>query len=463
MKNFKETVLLRAIKAFAVVLAVIPFAFCWYYYFADILYTPFYNRGNWFIIALFVLIYVVLARVYDAFWISVNRVSEIVYSQSLTALITDFIMYIITWLLIRSLPNILPMLAILAVQILFSVIWSVLAQKWYYHVFPPQKTAVIFDKDYRIEQLIEMYGLDKKFDIRFRLNISDCTHDLSILEDVNTVFISGVQSHERNIILKYCIARGINVYVLPRIGDIIMSGASHIHMFHLPMLRVGRHSPYPEEAFLKRAFDIILSSLMLLLASPVMLITAIAIKISDGGTVFYRQKRLTQNGKVFHILKFRSMRMDAEKDGIARLSTGDADNRITPIGKIIRKVRIDELPQLLNILQGSMSIVGPRPERPEIAEQYERELPEFRLRLQVKAGLTGYAQVYGKYNSTPYDKLQMDLMYIAHPNLFEDLRIIFATVKILFVPESTDGISEGQTTAADTPVDAQEFAVSGSK
>ena len=114
---------------------------------------------------------------------------------------------------------------------------------------------------------------------------------------------------------------------------------------------------------------------------------------------------------------------------------------------MIRKLRIDELPQLLNILSGSMSVVGPRPERPEIAKQYEEDLPEFKLRLQVKAGLTGYAQVYGKYNTTPYDKLQMDLMYIANPSFVEDLRIIFATIKILFVPESTDGIAEGQTTA----------------
>jgi lipopolysaccharide/colanic/teichoic acid biosynthesis glycosyltransferase len=142
------------------------------------------------------------------------------------------------------------------------------------------------------------------------------------------------------------------------------------------------------------------------------------------------------------------MRVDAEKDGVARLSSGENDDRITPIGKFIRKVRIDELPQLFNILVGDMSIVGPRPERPEIAAEYEKELPEFALRLQAKAGLTGYAQVYGKYNTIPYDKLQMDLMYIAHPSLLEDLQIIFATIKILFMPESTEGIDADKTTAA---------------
>ena len=156
---------------------------------------------------------------------------------------------------------------------------------------------------------------------------------------------------------------------------------------------------------------------------------------------------MIKDRKEFYVLKFRSMRVDAEKDGVARLSTGDNDDRITPVGKVIRKFRLDELPQLINILEGSMSIVGPRPERPEIAEQYEKELPEFALRLQAKAGLTGYAQVYGKYNTEPYDKLMMDLMYISNPSFTEDLKIMFATIKVLFEPESTDGVDEGKTTA----------------
>ena len=140
------------------------------------------------------------------------------------------------------------------------------------------------------------------------------------------------------------------------------------------------------------------------------------------------------------------MKVDAEKDGVARLAS-ENDDRITPIGKFIRAVRLDELPQLINILCGDMSIVGPRPERPEIAEQYEKEMPAFSLRLQVKAGLTGFAQVYGKYNSTPYDKLQMDLMYVNKMSITEDLRLMFATLRILFIPESTEGIADGQTTA----------------
>ena len=177
-----------------------------------------------------------------------------------------------------------------------------------------------------------------------------------------------------------------------------------------------------------------------------MLLTAIALKLDYHGPVFYRQKRLTLNGKEFNIIKFRSMRCDAEKDGVARLA-GDNDDRITRVGAFIRKCRIDELPQIFNIFLGQMSMVGPRPERPEIAKEYEDVMPEFALRLQVKAGLTGYAQVYGKYNTTPYDKVQMDLIYVAKQSFTEDLRLMLMTFKILFVPSSTEGIAADQRTA----------------
>jgi lipopolysaccharide/colanic/teichoic acid biosynthesis glycosyltransferase len=212
------------------------------------------------------------------------------------------------------------------------------------------------------------------------------------------------------------------------------------------MLMVEKYNPTPEYLIQKRAFDIVVAGLALILFSPIMAILAVVIRM-DGGTAFYRQKRLTKDGKVFEILKFRSMRMDAEKDGVARLSSGEADPRITKVGRFIRACRLDELPQLINIIKGDMSIVGPRPERPEIAEEYKKDLPEFDLRLQCKCGLTGFAQVYGQYNTTPYDKLLMDLMYIAQPSMVEDLKICFATVKILFMKDSTEGIAEGQTTA----------------
>ena len=448
MKNVKHDLGLRIVKMLPIIFAVVPFALMWYLYFADRIMVPFFNKGNWMVIALFLVIYVNFARIYDAFLVSLTRISEMIYSQSLAILISDAIMFVVIWLLNRYFPNLLPCLATLAVQILLTGLWALLAHIWYFKAFPPAKTAVVYDRNYNLENLLQEYGLEKKFDVQLTVDADSCAEDLSVLEGYESVFICGVPSHVRNTILKHCIEKGIVVYALPRVGDLIMSSAKRMHMFHLPMMRVDRWNPTPEYLFFKRLFDIVSSALVLLVLSPVMLITAIAIKATDGGPVFYKQNRLTKDGKVFKVLKFRSMRVDAEKDGVARLSTGDKDDRITPVGRVIRKLRIDELPQLLNILGGSMSVVGPRPERPEIAAQYEEELPEFRLRLQTKAGLTGYAQVYGKYNTTPYDKLQMDLMYIAKPSFLEDLRIIFATIKIIFIPESTDGVAEGQTTAA---------------
>lgn len=456
MKNPKHDIGCRLIKILAIVLVTVPFAVCWYVYFADTIRNPFFNRGNWAIIAIFAALYMTFARVYDAFWISVNKGAELIYSQILSILISDALMYIVIWLLNHNLPNILPCLATLAVQLAIATIWSLLARVWYFASFPPSKTAVISSRRRDVASLFPQYGLDRKFDVQRIMEPASCVEDMTKLQEFRTVFIGDVRSHDRNLILKYCIANDIDVYVLPRIGDIIMSGAHKMHMFHLPVLRVGRRSLRPEHAFFKRLCDILFSALGLLILSPVMIVTAIAIKATDGGPVFYKQVRLTKNGKHFKVIKFRSMRVDAEKDGKARLSTGDKDDRITPVGRIIRKVRIDELPQLFNILSGSMSLVGPRPERPEIAEEYEQILPEFRLRLQAKAGLTGYAQVYGKYNTTPYDKLQMDLMYIANPSFLEDLRIMLATIKILFQAESTDGVTEGQTTAIEVRSESED-------
>lgn len=446
MSIFIREFILRLLKLFNVFLITIPFAWGWFNYYAQHIALPFYDRGNWVVVALYAVLYMIFGRVYGGFWISLNRISESVYSQALAVMMTSGIMYVVTVLLERQLPNIWPVLAAFAVQLVLSGLWSMAAHVAYYILFPATKTIIVYDERQGMEKLIQDYGFEKKFTVIKTLTVEQCIANIDLLRNSQTVFVSGVHSHERNVILKYCVEHGIMMYLVPRIGDVLMSGAQQMHMFHLPMLRVGRYNPSPWHTIAKRTFDVVSAGALFLVISPLMLITAIAIK-TDGGPVFYKQRRLTQDGKEFDVLKFRSMRVDAEKDGVARLSTGDKDDRITKVGHFIRKVRIDELPQLLNIIGGSMSVVGPRPERPEIASQYVKEMPEFSLRLQAKAGLTGYAQVYGKYNTTPYDKLQMDLMYISNPSFWEDLRIIFATIKILFVPESTEGVAEGQKTA----------------
>lgn len=447
---------LRLIKALNAIVLSASFAGVWYGYYANMITAPFFNKGNWAMILIFLLLYVILGKTYDSFLISYYRISQIVYNQSLAVFVSDAIMFLIIWLLTKTFPWIVPGLLMFMAQIVLIVAWAVLAHRWYFHQFKPQKSAVVYDVREGMEKLIDDYGFSKKFKVTSTMPVTECLEKLDSLKALDTVFLSGIHSHERNIILKYCIANSVRVMVIPRIGDVIMSGAKKMHLFYLPMLMVERCSLSPEFEFVKRLTDMIISGLALVLLSPFMLVTAAAIKLTDKGPVFYRQIRLTKDGKEFEILKFRSMRVDAEKDGVARLSTGARDDRITPIGRIIRACRADELPQLINVLKGEMSIVGPRPERPEIAAQYEEQMPEFRLRLQVKAGITGYAQVYGKYNTTPYDKLQMDLMYIAHPSIIEDLAIMFATVKILFLPESTEGIGEGAVTAIGANPDAGE-------
>ncbi len=446
-ENMRHQLWLRTIKLLNAVLITVPFGICWYRYYAERLYSPFYAKGDMLVVALFLILYIIFGRIYSGFTISLLRISELVYSQFLAILFTNAILYFVTWLLTRFLPNPIPLILAILAEVLISILWSVTAHKLYFYRVEPIRTSIIWDMRRGMEELVTSYGLDKRFRVVSTPNVWEVfkTPD-KYLDDVGAVFLCGIHSHERNQIIKSCVRRGIRVYVIPRVGDLIMESAKPMHMFHIPILKLERYNPAPEYLFIKRTFDIIASCTALILFSPLMLIVAVLIR-RDGGSALYHQKRLTKNGKEFYILKFRSMRVDAEKDGIARLSTGERDDRITPIGHVIRACRIDELPQFINILKGEMSIVGPRPERPEIAAQYEKELPEFSLRLQAKAGLTGYAQVFGKYNTTPRDKLLMDLQYIARPGIAQDLEIIFATVKILFLPESTEGIGEDQTTA----------------
>ena len=260
------------------------------------------------------------------------------------------------------------------------------------------------------------------------------------------VVLWDIPTADRNRLLKYCYSRSIRVYMMPKIPDVLIKGSDQLHLFDTPIFLTREYALTVEQRIAKRLIDIICSLLLLLIASPFMLITAIAIKCYDGGPVLYKQVRCTRGAKEFMIMKFRSMRVDAEKDGVARLAAKN-DSRITPVGRFIRAVRIDELPQLFNILKGDMSFIGPRPERPEIIRQYMEEMPEFAFRMKVKAGLAGYAQVYGKYNTTPYDKLKLDLSYIENYSVWLDLKLMLLTLKILIKPESTEGIESTQVTA----------------
>ena len=446
LENIKHDLTLPAVKGLNVAALTAAFFLGWSLFYVGFMGSTALKWTGYILSGLFFFMYALFGKVYDAFMISTNRISELVYSQALAAIISDGMMYVVICLLMRRWMNPLGIFCVFVVQMVLAVIWCVGAHRWYFASFPARRSAVIYDIRRGMDQLIREYGMDKKFDVQLKVHAEECVKNPDMLKGMEAVFLSGVHSHERNILLKYCIINSISVYVIPRIGDILMSGTKPVHMFHLPILRADRYNPPLGYLIAKRTFDIVAAGLALIVTSPVFLLTAIAIKREDGGPVFYKQERLTKNGKKFYIHKFRSMRVDSEKEG-ARLAM-KGDSRVTPVGKVLRNIHFDELPQIFNILKGDMSLVGPRPERPEIAAQYKREIPEFDYRLKVKAGLTGFAQVYGKYNTTPYDKLKLDLTYIENYSILLDFKLLFLTFKILFQKENTEGVEQWQVTAA---------------
>ena len=442
-----KTLIMRALKGLNVLITTVLFSLCWSSHYAPELGRLQFAEYIAVVTLLYVVVVIMLDRIYNALMVGSYRISQMIYSQGLTALLSAVIAYLVVVLINLRLVSPLPLIITVMLQVVWSTVWCIVANRLYFVLNDPKKTVIIYCNDNELRKFNEIKHFDKKFQVvRYIKKPESCEQLLEGLQGAEAVFVTDLEMNTRNTVAKYCIKHNVQCYIQPHVGDVITAGAEHMQMFNLPIMRIQKANPHLEYLVIKRLIDIIVALLAIIITSPFMLVTALAIKLYDHGPVFYKQVRLTKNRKVFKILKFRSMRTDAEKNGIARLSTKD-DDRITPVGKIIRKIRFDELPQLFNILKGDMTIVGPRPERPEIAEQYEKEIPSFDLRLQVKAGLTGYAQIYGKYNTEPYDKLKMDLMYINHMSVMEDLRLILATVKILFVPESTEGIEGGQTTA----------------
>ena len=429
------------VKMVNIVLLMIPFLICWTLYYEPRTTTVGSKQVSVLVMITFFFICYYFGQRLDCFRVSILQIRDVIFGEVLATMITDIIMYILIWMLSVHLPNLIPGLIAWVGQCVIGVIWAYVMHQSYFSTHPPLRTIVIYDERMGMENLIHTYGLEKRFNIKTVYPVESIMDKLEVMEEFDAAFLCGIHSRERNIILKHCISHKIKLFMIPRIADVMMRGSEQIHMLHLPILKTQRYKPSIEYQIIKRTMDIVVSGIATIVLSPLFLITAIAVK-SDGGPAFYKQKRLTKDGKVFEILKFRSMRVDAEKYSGAVLSAGENDPRITKVGRIIRACSLDELPQLLNILKGDMSLVGPRPERPELQKEIEKEVPEFGLRLQAKAGLTGYAQVYGKYNTTFYDKLLMDLMYISKPSILEDLTIMLATVKILTSKESTEGVGE---------------------
>ncbi len=453
MSEQKKNSIIRGYKLLHCILTIVLFAVAFNLFYGYKYDIVDHTKRYWIVVAIYTVMYLFSRRTYNAYDVDLSRVGMLIYSQTISQIITCGIVYAILFIdftgLVYPIPilNPLPLIGLLVVQFAFNCAWSFSAKWLYSKMFSAKRTVIIYRNEADYRGLQEVYRYEKDFKVE--KVVKGPTDVYELLEEIKgyeAVFVAGINATMRNGVSKYCIEHNVPCYIAPHVGDIIMMGAKHIEHFSVPIFRMERSAPKIEYEIVKRGVDIVCSLLGIIVTSPFMLITALAIKLYDKGPALYKQVRLTKDGREFKILKFRSMRTNAESDGVARLAT-DNDDRITPVGKIIRACRLHQLTQLINILKGDMSFVGPRPERPEIAKQYEEKLHSFPLRLQVRAGLTGLAQVYGKYNTDPYDKLQMDLMYVNNMSPFEDLKLIFATIKILFMRESTSGVEEGQMTA----------------
>lgn len=421
----------------------------YYYYLKIIRYdSKLYFKGFILVLAVYMVFLYLFTNTYGGLKIGVMKRMELFLSHFFALLGTNAATYCQLSLMHGYLVPPGPLLALTAGQVFFSGGWIWMAYRVYRRIFPPRRLLLVYGER-SIEDIMHKFASRKdKYEITKCMNVREGADTVldELEKEYDGVVLWDIPTAVRNKLLKYCYSRSVRVYMMPKIPDVIIKGAEQLHLFDTPILLTREFALTVEQRIIKRGIDVICALLLLVLASPFMAITAIVIRLYDGGPVLYRQIRCTRDGKQFGILKFRSMRVDAEKDGVARLASQN-DSRITPIGKFIRAVRIDELPQLFNILKGDMSFIGPRPERPEIIAQYLKEMPEFAFRLKVKAGLAGYAQVYGKYNTTPYDKLKLDLTYIENYSVWLDIKLMLLTLKILFKPESTEGVDASQVTA----------------
>lgn len=453
MDPYKKTILFFMSLASIILMAAL-FSYFWYSIYADTMYVyRFYRRGNYAIIALYAVLQYFFAQTYGALRIGQLRRIEVILSQFLSSFIANVVMYFIISLLAFRLVNPVAMLIMQALDFVIAILWAVCTTILYNRIFQPWKILLIYGERpaagliYKVEARRDKYAIYDAIDVKEGLDAIG-----ERMKHFQAVIIGDIAVDKRNEVLKYCYQHKIRTYVIPKISDILLMGADRIHIFDTPFSLVKGYALSFDERLRKRILDLAVCIPLAIVSLPFMLIIALIIRLYDGGPVFYRQTRLTKDDREFTIIKFRSMKIDAEDDGEAILSPKN-DPRITPFGRFIRATRLDELPQVINIIRGDMSLVGPRPERPEIAREYTEEMPEFVFRTRVKAGLTGFAQIYGKYNTVPYDKLKLDLFYIENYSVWMDIKLIMMTLKTMLKKDAAEGVMEDpfEITPGETP------------
>ncbi len=406
-------------------------------------YFFYYSNGYLVFFVLYLILLVLFGRLFDAFELGDTTTTDLFLSYSLTLVVCNFIIYFILCLITLRLIPVCPVFLMQVVETLLSAVLLYMENRYIRFNFPPVKVVAIYGEEHYglIGKLNNIRDLSMSVIRSIDLKDVDYDHFDELLVGADGVVTLDVHHENKKKIFKTCYEKKLLVYDVPSITDMLLASSDILHIVDSPIMKINKYGPDEIEAIVKRLIDIIGSLILIVLTSPIMLGVAIAIKIQDHGDVFYKQTRLTKDEKEFKIIKFRSMIMNAEKKTGVVLAK-ENDDRITPVGKFIRKTRFDELPQLINILKGEMSFVGPRPERPEIYDEICQTMPEFRFRLVVKAGLTGYAQIYGKYNTSLRDKLLLDLYYIENYSLVDDIKMLLLTLKIVFNKEATEGVKD---------------------
>lgn len=388
-----------------------------------------------------IVIYLIFMYIYGLVDIIKQSISQVIYSIFLTVIMLFMATTVTTYFMGGySYPRLVIAISTVIQFVLLSIwkciVWKIIMIKY-------ERKAVLIIGENNAEHAAKKIILEHSdlYKIKY-ISSSYYEYIDDLIEKVDIVIICddvpfGIKDH----VLDLCLVSEKNVLIVPSMSDISLLGSKLNKVDDLPLLKVKQLNLTVEERIMKRIIDLILALTGFIITSPIMILAAILIKVSDGGNIFYTQERVTEGGRCFNIIKFRSMKMNAEKLSGPVLAS-EQDPRITRLGRIIRATRIDELPQIINIIKGDMSIVGPRPERPFYVDKFETEIADYKYRTIVKAGLTGLAQVQGKYNTTPEDKVRYDIIYIKNYSIILDIKLILQTIKIVFMKESTEGVKE---------------------
>lgn len=392
----------------------------------------------------FVIVGLLFLNVYGKYDIGRRKSKPIIYSLVLATAFTDIITYLQLMIMRVTTPSVydfrfenLGLLALAFVlQVIVIILFTYGGNHLFFMIHPPERCLVITSSQKNLDKItpvLEKY--QKQYTIKRILDYRS-SKLFQEIDKSDTVFLFAVPSIERSAIIRHCYSKKKNIYFNPEIEDVVEMNSTYYILEDVPLLNANVKSLTMEQRIAKRLMDLVLAVVLGILSSPFWIGAAIAIKLHDGGKILFKQKRATLNGRVFEVYKFRTM-----KENVENRSASVGDSRITKPGQFLRKTRIDELPQLLNIIKGDMTFVGPRPEMLENVSSYTKHLPEFKYRLRMKAGLTGYAQIFGKYNTSPKDKLIMDMMYIEHFSILKDIQLMFQTVIVLLKKDSTEAFS----------------------